>query len=64
MTPQLQAATVTVEELKAAYETEKAKLMKPERVRLAMLFVSSPPEADPEAQQETKRRLEAAAKAG
>jgi hypothetical protein len=61
LTTKLNEVKISEDELKTAYEKEKDSLIKPERVRIAMLFVSSPSDAAPEAGDEIRRRLEAAA---
>jgi len=57
---QMEAAKISVDELKAAYESEKEKLMKPERLRLAMLFLQKPAQDDKAGAKEVQRRLETA----
>ncbi len=60
LTPQLEAATISDDEIKAAYEREKEQFTTPERVRLALLFLSKPPGEDDEEERNIRRRLEAA----
>lgn len=60
LVPRLEAVEVTDEELKAAYEAEKSQLITPERVRLAILFLSSAFRAEEEAVLEPRRRLQSA----
>ncbi len=58
LTPQLEAATVSEAEVKAAYEASRAEFTTPERVHLAVLFLQAPADSDQAAS--VRQRLETA----
>lgn len=60
LVPKLEAVEVTDEEVGAAYEEEKNQLITPERVRLAILFLSSAFRAEEEAALAPRKRLQSA----
>ncbi len=61
LTPLLETASVSDEEVAAAYQREKAQLTKPEQVRLAILHAQAEPGEKNDADNATRLRLEAAA---
>ncbi|MEN3941667.1 peptidyl-prolyl cis-trans isomerase [Prosthecobacter sp. SYSU 5D2] len=60
LVPELEAVTVTEEEIKAAYEEQQNQFIMPERVRLAILFLSSSSRAEGEDALAPRRRLQSA----
>lgn len=61
LAPQLEAVTVSEEEVAAAYEREKPSLTRPDQARLAILYASSAPGEKQGGEDEVRLRLEAAA---